>query len=50
MALRPVEVTHVFSTIKIGSRGLLALAATTAAATVVAQAVVPSGPNKLVLP
>jgi len=50
MALRPVEVTHVFSTIKIGSRGLLALAATTAAATVVAQAVVPSGPNKLVFP
>ena len=39
-----------FSTIKIGSRGLLALAATAAAATVVAQAVVPSGPNKLVFP
>ena len=38
------------SIFKTGSRGALALAAVAAAATVVAQALVPPGPNKLVFP
>ena len=38
------------ASIKISARGLLTLVATAAASTVVAQAVVPPGPNRLVFP